>query len=52
MSKGSHARLKRLHETLGSRVQLAGDYLIFPTFESAIDSARLASNRIRNALKS
>ncbi len=51
MRPGAYRRLARLHRTMiGSRVQLAGDGVIYPTFEAAADSAALAAERIYEAL--
>ncbi len=48
---GAFAALQPLHESLeDSALQLAGDYLVYPTFEAAADSGALAAERLREAL--
>jgi hypothetical protein len=51
MPPGAYDRLSRLHAQLeDSPPQLAGDYLIYPTFEAAADSREMAAERLREAL--
>lgn len=42
MSKGAYRRLTRLHAISNNGLLLAGDYMIYPTFEAAIESGFLA----------
>ncbi len=48
---GAFAALQPLHGALeDSALQLAGNYLIYPTFEAAADSGALAAERLRQVL--
>ncbi len=44
MTPGAYSRLPTLHQLNDdSRLILAGDYMIYPTFEAAADSGELAA---------
>lgn len=43
MTLGAYKRLTRLHEITQGGLLLAGDYLIYPTFEAAVESGYLAA---------
>ncbi|MCP4660408.1 MAG: NAD(P)-binding protein [bacterium] len=45
MTPGAYARLTRLHEINQGSALLAGDYMIYPTFEAAADSGDLAGKK-------
>ncbi len=45
MTPGAYARLTRLHEINQGSALLAGDYMIYPTFEAAADSGSLAGQK-------
>lgn len=47
---GQFGRLTRLHETLTGGMQLAGDGVIYPTFQTAITAGEIAAGRIREYL--
>ena len=48
---GAFARLAALHRDLDGRgLQLAGDGVIYPTFEAAVESGALAAERIEDFL--
>ena len=51
MPPGSCASLTRLHELQdGSTLQLAGDYMVYPTLDAAAESGELAAQRLRRTL--
>ncbi len=43
MTLGAYKRLTRLHEINQGQLLLAGDYMIYPTFEAAAESGRMAA---------
>ncbi len=43
MTPGAHGRLAKLWKTIKGPVFLAGDYMIYPTFEAAAESGKLAA---------
>jgi len=45
MTIGAYHRLSRLHEISEGSFILAGDFMIFPTFEAAVDSGFLAAEK-------
>ncbi len=45
MTLGAYQRLRRLHELNSGSLLLAGDYMIYPTFEAAAESGSLAANK-------
>ncbi len=45
MTLGAHHRLSRLHEITEGSFLLAGDYMIYPTFEAAVESGELAAEK-------
>jgi len=45
MTLGAYHRLFRLHEITGGSFLLAGDFMIYPTFEAAVDSGFLAAEK-------
>lgn len=46
MTLGAYRRLRRLHELNAGNLMLAGDYMIYPTFEAAVESGALAANKL------
>lgn len=50
MMPGSYQRMLRLHQLSGNGIFLAGDYLIYPTFEAAAESGQLAAENVINWL--
>lgn len=50
MTLGAYQRLSRLHEITEGSLLLAGDYMIYPTFESAAESGYLAARKAKNEL--
>lgn len=48
MSLGAYKRLSRLNELNTGSLVLAGDYMIYPTFEAAAQSGYLAAEIIKN----
>lgn len=42
MTKGAYQRLSRLHHITKGSLLLAGDYMIYPTFEAAVESGFMA----------
>ena len=46
MTPGAFARLTRLHATLIGGMQLAGDGVVYPTYQTAILSGQLAAERL------
>lgn len=48
MSTGAYGRLSKLNELNTGSLVLAGDYMIYPTFEAAVDSAYLAVEKIKD----
>ncbi|MCP4218078.1 MAG: FAD-dependent oxidoreductase [bacterium] len=50
MTNGAYTRLTRLHEITTGNVQLAGDYMIYPTFEAAVETGYLAGEKIKDRL--
>ncbi|MGD1002573.1 MAG: NAD(P)/FAD-dependent oxidoreductase [Candidatus Brocadiia bacterium] len=51
MTLGAHKRLMRLHEITLGRLLLAGDYMVYPTFEGAAKSGYLAARKAIAALQ-
>ncbi|MCP4694021.1 MAG: FAD-dependent oxidoreductase, partial [Desulfobacterales bacterium] len=51
MTEGSHARLKRLNTINTGDFLLAGDYLIYPTYEDAAVSGLAAAQKARDELE-
>lgn len=51
MTLGAYKRLTRLHEVTDGLLQLAGDYMIYPTFEAAADSGHRAARKLKKALR-
>jgi protoporphyrinogen oxidase len=47
MAPGAFKRLIRLNEISNGRVLLAGDYMIYPSFEAAADSGDFAAEKIK-----
>lgn len=47
MTPGAFGRLTRLHRAAGGGLQLAGDGVIYPTFEAAVEAGALAARRVR-----
>ena len=45
MTLGAYKRLTRLHETTNNGLYLAGDYMIYPTFEAAVESGQIAAEK-------
>jgi protoporphyrinogen oxidase len=50
MTLGAYERLTRLHEITQGRLLLAGDYMIYPTFEAAAESGSLAADKAMQEL--
>ncbi|MBU1231574.1 MAG: FAD-dependent oxidoreductase [Proteobacteria bacterium] len=46
MTPGSYQRMTRLQAITGGGLYLAGDYLVYPTFEAAASSGQLAARRV------
>lgn len=46
MVPGAYKRLSNLHDSLHGRFQLAGDYMIYPTLEGAVESGYIAAKKI------
>lgn len=46
MTPGSYHRMTRLHAITGEGLFLAGDYMIYPTFEAAASSGQLAAEQV------
>jgi len=51
MTLGAHKRLMRLHAITAGRLLLAGDYMVYPTFEGAAGSGYLAARKAIAALQ-
>lgn len=51
MTPGAYRRLTRLHAISNEGVFLAGDYMIYPTFEAAAVSGMLAAERAEEWLE-
>ncbi len=51
MSKGAYTRLTRLHQITTGNVQLAGDYMSYPTFEAAVETGHIAGEKILDRLR-
>lgn len=51
MTKGAYKRLSRLHKITSGGLLLAGDYMIYPTFEAAVESGFLAHELALEQLK-
>ncbi|MCP4149228.1 MAG: hypothetical protein GY757_15885, partial [bacterium] len=51
MTQGAYTRLTRLHDITTGNVQLAGDYMIYPTFEAAVETGYLAAEKIEEHLQ-
>jgi hypothetical protein len=47
MVPGAYKRLVRLNGITNGRVMLAGDHLIYPSFEAAADSGDFAAEKIK-----
>ncbi len=52
MTPGAYTRLTRLHEITTRGLLLAGDYMVYPTFEAAAESGHLAAEKARTQLES
>lgn len=50
MTPGAYGRLARLHQSMGGLLQLAGDGMVYPTIEGAIDAGHVAAERIIDIL--
>ena len=50
MTKGAYTRLTRLHKITTGSLQLAGDYMVYPTFEAAVESGSIAAEKIEAEL--
>lgn len=50
MTLGAYVRLTRLHEITRGGLLLAGDYMIYPTFEAAAQSGHLAAKKAKDEL--
>ncbi len=48
---GAFARLTRLHKTMTGGLQLAGDGVVYPTFQTAIAAGELAADRVDEFLQ-
>ncbi|AMP19883.1 hypothetical protein AZF37_00655 [endosymbiont 'TC1' of Trimyema compressum] len=48
MSKGAYGRLLQLDKLNHGSLILAGDYMVYPTFEGVIQSGYLAAQRIQD----
>lgn len=46
MSPGAFGRMAELHELTGDGLFLAGDYMVYPTFEAAVESGQLAAEEV------
>jgi protoporphyrinogen oxidase len=46
MTRGAYTRLTRLHKITTGGLQLAGDYMVYPTFEAAVESGFIAAEKI------
>jgi len=46
MTPGAYSRLSELHKITDGSLQLAGDFMIYPTFEAAVESGELAVDRL------
>lgn len=46
MTPGAYKRLSRLHTITGGNLLLAGDYMLYPTFEAAAESGALAAAQV------
>lgn len=46
MTPGSYQRMTRLQTITGGGLYLAGDYLVYPTFEAAASSGQLAADKV------
>jgi predicted NAD/FAD-dependent oxidoreductase len=51
MTKGAYTRLTRLHAITTGSLQLAGDYMVYPTFEAAVESGSIAADKIKTQLR-
>ncbi len=51
MTLGAYARLTALHEAMDGGLFLAGDYMIYPTFEAAAESGFLAAEAAMEELE-
>ena len=51
MTLGAYKRLMRLHALNAGRLLLAGDYMVYPTFEGAASSGYLAARKAIAALQ-
>lgn len=52
MIPGAYKRLSRLHEITEESLLLAGDYMIYPTFQTALDAGYLAAEKAIKELES
>lgn len=50
MTPGAYKRLSRLHRITNGSFVLAGDYMIYPTFEAAVETGFLAAEKATEAL--
>lgn len=50
MTLGAYKRILKLHDLNQGGVFLAGDYMVYPTFEAAAESGRLAAERVLETL--
>lgn len=50
MTTGAYTRLTKLYHLLDGGVQLAGDGIVYPTFEAALETGAVAAERIRDWL--
>ncbi|HWQ66133.1 MAG TPA: FAD-dependent oxidoreductase [Methanospirillum sp.] len=50
MIPGAYQRMSRLHDITDGTVQLAGDYMIYPTFESVAESGKIAAENCLDSL--
>lgn len=48
MVPGAYERLQKLHSELNGSLQLAGDYMVYPTIEGAVESGAIAAKKIIN----
>lgn len=51
MTPGSYQQMTRLQAITGGGLYLAGDYLLYPTFEAAASSGQLAAHRVAEWLE-
>lgn len=50
MGLGSFDRLARLHQSMDGGFQLAGDGMVYPNIEGAVEAGRIAALRVQAIL--